>query len=163
MTPPVADRECRSALRHSAPSIVYFAQGLPGFDGLRRWELVEREETRPLLWLRAVERPQVALLVADPCDLVDGYEPAIPAGVWSRLGAGSETRGLTLVVVSVSGAEMSANLRAPLVLDPQTMRGEQVILEQGEWPVRFGLTPHEDGATQPGTGRSLACSSSVER
>jgi flagellar assembly factor FliW len=159
----VADRECQSALKRSAPSVLYFAQGLPGFDELRRWELLEHAEARPFLWLRAVERPQVALLVVDPRELVSGYRPAIPAGAWSRLGDGSEARSLTFVVVSLSEPGASANLRAPLVVDPQTMRGEQVILEDGEWPVRFGLVPSEECEAQTGTGRSPTCSSSAAR
>lgn len=163
MSHAVADRECRSALQRGAPSILYFAQGLPGFAGLRRWELVEHEEARPLLALRAVERPQVTLLAVDPREVVAGYRPAIPAGVWSRLGSGSEARSLRLVVVSLSGTVASANLRAPLVIDPQTMRGEQVILDDEQWPIRFALAPHRESETQTGTGRSPACWSSAER
>lgn len=163
MSHAVADRECQSALQRSAPSVLYFSRGLPGFDELRRWELLEHAEARPFLWLRAVERPQVALLVVDPREIVVGYRPAIAAGVWSRLGDGSEARSLTFVVVSLAGSEASANLRAPLVIDPQTMRGEQVILEDGEWPVHFGLAPPEECETQPGTGRSPTCSSSAAR
>jgi flagellar assembly factor FliW len=159
----VADCECRTALQSSAPSVLYFAQGLPGFDELRRWELIEREEARPFLWLRAVERPQVALLVVNPRELVGEYQPHIPAGVWSRLGAGSEDRSLTFVVVSLSRAEASVNLRAPLLIDPQTMRGEQALLDDGDWPVRFGFAPPAESERQPGTGRSPACSSSAAR
>jgi flagellar assembly factor FliW len=159
----VADRECRSALQRGAPSILYFAHGLPGFAGLRRWELVEHGEAQPFLWLRAAERPQLALLVVDPQEVVGDYRPGIPAGVWSRLGNGSEARSRRLVVVSLSGPEASANLRAPLVIDPQTMRGEQVILDDDQWPVRFPIAPHEASETQPGTGRSPACWSSAAR
>lgn len=163
MSPAVADRECRSALRSSGRSVLYFDRGLPGFEDLRRWELVEPDELRPLGWLRAVERPVAALPVADAGELVRDYRPEIPPGVWSRLGAGSETRRRMLVVVRLQGTEASANLCAPLVIDPQTMRGEQVMLDDGEWPLRFGLAPCEVSETSPGTGRSPACSSSAAR
>jgi flagellar assembly factor FliW len=159
----VADRECTSALQTRALSILYFVHGLPGFNELRRWELVEHGDARPFLWLRAVERPQVALLVADPQQLVLDYRPEIPAGVWSRLGDGSEARSLRFVVVSLSGAGASVNLRAPLVIDPQTMRGEQVILDESDWPARYDLAPFEERETPSGTGRSPACSSSAAR
>jgi flagellar assembly factor FliW len=163
VSPTVADRECRSALQRSAPTVVYFDRGLPGYDGLRRWELVERDETRPLRWLRSVEQPQLALPVADPALLLAGYPPAIPSGVWSRLGEGSEGRSLCLVVVQLEAEGASANLRAPLVIDPQTMRGEQVILDDGDWPVRFEFARPEQAAAHSGTGRSPACSSSAAR
>jgi flagellar assembly factor FliW len=163
VSPVVADRECRSALQRHAPTVVYFDRGLPGFDGLRRWELTARDETQPFRWLRSVEQPQLALPVVDPGPLLADYRPAIPPGVWSRLGAGSEGRSLRLVVVSPGDEGASANLRAPLVIDPQTMRGEQVILDDGEWPVRFELARPEEGAAHSGTGRSPACSSSAAR
>jgi flagellar assembly factor FliW len=163
VSPAVADRECRSALQRSAATVVYFERGLPGFDGLRRWELVELDEAQPFRFLRSVERPQLALPVADPGRLVAGYRPAIPPGVWSRLGDGSEGRSLLFVVVSPGDEGASANLCAPLVIDPQTMRGEQVILDDGEWPVRFELARPEEGAAHSGTGRSPACSSSAAR
>lgn len=163
MSQAVAPRDCGSALKSGAPSILYFAQGLPGFDDLRRWELIELEETRPFQWLRAVERPQLTLLVVDPRAVVVGYQPAIPAGVWSRIGNGSEARSRRLVIVSLSGPEASANLRAPLVIDPQTMRGEQVILDDDRWPIQFGLGPKGESETRAGTGRSPGCWSSAER
>jgi flagellar assembly factor FliW len=163
VTTAVADRECRSALRRSAPTIVYFPSGLPGFEDLRRWEIVESDELHPLRWLRAIERPQLALLLADPLLLVPAYRPAIPAGTWSRLGDGSEAHSLCYAVVSASGSGATANLRAPVVIDLRTMRGEQVILDGDEWPVRFELARPDERVTRPGTGRSPTCSSSAEK
>ncbi|MCU0230512.1 MAG: flagellar assembly protein FliW [Acidobacteria bacterium] len=163
MTTAVADRECGSALRRTTPAIVYFPSGLPGFEDLRRWEIVESDEQRPLCWLRAVERPQLALLLADPGQLLPAYRPEIPAGTWSRLGDGSEGRRRYFAVVSASASGFTANLRAPLVIDLRTMRGEQVILDGDEWPVRFELARPDERATRPGTRRSPACSSSAEK
>lgn len=161
MSSTIADRDRVPAPLQRLPTTVYLAQGLPGYEELRRWELVQRPETAPLVELRSIDRPPLVLLLVDPSQVVDDYRPAIADAVYARLGPSGRDRCLTFIVVAVSGGAAFANLRAPVVVDPQSMRGEQVILEEGDWPVRLPIAELRNEESSTGTGRSPECSSSA--
>lgn len=133
----VADRDRVHAPRHRLPTTLYFEHGLPGYEELRRWELVELDDAVPLVALRALDRPALTLLLVEPSRIVDDYRPEVADAAFARLGASGRARCLTFVVVGLCGGAAFVNLRAPVLIDPQSMRGEQVILEEGDWPVRF--------------------------
>lgn len=141
---------------------IVFDRGIPGLEDARRWELVENEELRPFYWLRSLDQQPLTLLVVEPRAAVRGYRPDLTRGVYERLGAapGSDVVIFCIVTLTADGAA-TVNLRAPLVVSCETMRGEQVILEQPHWPIRHRLV--EAGLTDEGTGRSPQCSSSAAK
>jgi flagellar assembly factor FliW len=144
-------------------TVIEFPDGLPGLGDAHHWELLDNEEVRPLFWLRSLERPGLALLVVDPRLVTSDYEPRLSNAHLARIGFEPEHATLTLVVVAVhEDGRATANLRAPVIVDVETMRGVQAILEDEDMPLRYPL----NGASRPdedGTRRSEPCSSSAER
>lgn len=143
-------------------TVLEFPDGIPGFGDAHHWELLQSEDMQPLLWLRCVERPALALLVVDPRILMPSYHPKIGPAHLARIGFEPRHTLLTLVVVAVQeDGRATVNLRAPVVVDIETMRGVQAILEDEDLPVR-----HPIGCVSPAdeerTGRSEPCSSSAE-
>ena len=144
-------------------TVIEFPDGLPGLGDAYHWELLDNEEVRPLFWLRSLERPGLALLVVDPRLVTPDYKPRLSSAHLARIGFEPEHATLTLVVVAVhEDGRATANLRAPMIVDIETMRGVQAILEDEDMPLRYPLngTPRPD---EEGTRRSEPCSSSAER
>jgi flagellar assembly factor FliW len=58
----------------------------------------------------------------------------------SRLGAGDDTALLWLCVVTLDGdGQLFANLRAPIVINPERMLGYQVMPHNSLYPLRHPL------------------------
>ncbi len=144
------------------PATIRFAEALPGLDGAQLWQLVEHEEARPFLWLRSEDRPPLSLLLIDPRIVLPNYAPAISRADLARIGFDGATRPLILSIVTLSeGNEAFANLRAPILINPDQMLGAQVILDDARWSVREPILPRQEEAA--GTRRSQPCSFSAEK
>ncbi|RMG47395.1 MAG: flagellar assembly protein FliW [Acidobacteria bacterium] len=143
-----------------AESVIRFPDALPGLEGAHAWQLVEHPEALPFLWLRSVDRPPLALLVVDPRVIRPDYAPNVSAGDLERIGLAPGAPRIDLVVVTLrEGGRATANLRAPLLINPEKMLGAQVILTDPSWPLHHPIAGA--GAEAGGTGRSRTCSSSA--
>jgi flagellar assembly factor FliW len=142
-------------------TVIDFPEGLPGLGDAHSWELVSVKESRPLLWLRSLDRPPLALMVLDPRLVAEGYAPNVPKAQLFRIGYERDHSLLILVVATIpERGQPTVNLRAPVVIDVNTMRGIQAILDDEELPIRFALRSQQ---SDDRTGRSERCSSSVEK
>ena len=143
----------------SERTVIDFPDGLPGLGDAHSWELVSVKESRPLLWLRSLDRPPLALMVLDPRLVARGYAPDVPRAQLARLGYQPDHTLLVLAVATIpDSGQATVNLRAPVVIDVNTMRGIQAILDDEELPIRFALSAQQ---SDDRTGRSESCSSSA--
>ncbi len=120
------------------PLVVEFPAGIPGFETCHRFVLLTSPELAPLACLQAVDPPAASFLVVDPCVIVPDYDLTLREFERARLGAGEETL-LWLSIVTILDGEASANLRAPIVINPRRMTGCQFIRDEVEYPVDFPL------------------------
>lgn len=103
-----------------------FSLGLPGFPGLRTFTLLAAAPAG-LHWLQSVEDPTLAFLLIDPVHLVSEFDRD---AVRARPGE------LLLAIVTLpatDGTPATANLQAPLLLDPRERTARQCILERSPW------------------------------
>ncbi len=120
------------------PLIVEFPAGIPGFETCHRFVLVSSPELAPLACLQAVDPPAASFLTVDPRLLEPGYDLTLREFERARLGAGDEPL-LWLAIVTITNGEATANLRAPIVINPRRMTGCQFIRDEVEYPVRYSL------------------------
>ena len=118
------------------PQIVTFPEGIPGFERCHRFILILADELGPLTCLQGLEHPFPSFLAADPTTICPDYKPSIPDVADGATGATDEPP-LCLVLLTVGVHEVSANLRAPIVIDSSTMTGRQVVLDDALYPVSW--------------------------
>ncbi|MFJ4225253.1 flagellar assembly protein FliW [Microbacterium sp. NPDC089695] len=117
---------------------VEFAFPMPGLSPYTAFSLEPISGAAGLYALRA-EDADVRLFLLDP-DFNDyGYDPQVPAGVRADLGADEDTALRVLVVANPADDGVYVNLRAPIVLHPETARAAQVILDDESYPIRVRL------------------------
>jgi flagellar assembly factor FliW len=122
--------------------IVTFPDGLPGYEGMRLFALLDLPETAPLRMLHAVNAPEPCFLVVDPKSVLPGYRCEIASADRLRLGASDESVLLWLAIVMVhQNGDVSANLRAPIVINPERMVGRQVMPSGCVYPVHQVIAP----------------------
>jgi flagellar assembly factor FliW len=121
---------------------VTLTEPLPGFPRHRDYVLVAAEATGLLCWLQSMAPDGPRFLVVPPAPYVPSYAPRLPGAVLSELGLADAQDALLYCLVTVPDGDVrsaTANLRAPLVIDPATGRARQVVLVDGGYPIRHAL------------------------
>jgi flagellar assembly factor FliW len=118
------------------------ADPLPGFPGHRDFALVAADAAGLLFWLQSVapDGPRFLTVAAGP--FFPDYAPALPRAVCAELGIGDATGAGIYCIVTVLDGDVTtatANLRAPLVVNPATHRARQIVLTDGGHPIRQPL------------------------
>ena len=103
----------------------YVLTGIDGVDGLYN--------------LTAGDFPELGMFVLDSSRYVPGYRPLIPAESMMELGLTQGKEPHLLVVAHPGDEVLTVNLMAPIVVNAETGRASQVILETDEYPVRAVL------------------------
>lgn len=123
---------------------VTFPDGIPGFEACRHWVVMAAEAATPLRRLHAIDGTDASFLAIDPRSVLEGYRCELSAADRLRLGAREDEPllWLALVMMESSGA-LTVNLRAPIVINPRTMTGQQVLPHNCLYPLRHVLLPAE--------------------
>jgi flagellar assembly factor FliW len=112
--------------------IITFEEGLVGLPQLRELVVVSQPDIAPFLWLTSAEQPETAFLVLEPRAQFADYTPSLPPEVRARLGLSDAEQPLWLAIVRIAPEWQSStiNLKAPLVIATQAMRGAQFVLTE---------------------------------
>jgi flagellar assembly factor FliW len=109
---------------------------MPGFPRHRQFVLVRLNDEGLLYALTSSEDPELRFLVAPPEPFFPDYAPEIEDEVFAALNTTDPDRLLLLVVITAGVNETTANLLAPIVVDRDSRRAMQVILNGTGMPVR---------------------------
>ncbi|WIM96073.1 flagellar assembly protein FliW [Actinoplanes oblitus] len=115
---------------------ITMATPMPGFPAHRDFVLVRLNEDGLLYALTSLDNPELRFLVAPPEPFFPEYAPEIDESTFAALNTKDPDRLLLLTVISASQDETTANLLAPIVVDRDTMRAQQVVLTGSGYPVR---------------------------
>ena len=129
--------------------IVDFPDGIPGFRGARKMVLVGAGDLigvegghghHTLYWLQDVVDPDLAFLTTVPWVAYPDYDIHIDPELIGHA-APDDVCVLVMVTIRRDGerATLTTNLLAPVVIDTGRRIGHQVILQDGDWPVRAPL------------------------
>ncbi len=116
--------------------IIRFPNGLPGFEGLKKFSLVARADTEPIKWLISLEDENIALPVVDPWIVLKDYSFELDEESFEELGRPKKDKTLILVVVNLHSKEVSVNMAAPIVVNLENGVGAQIILDDGKYSVK---------------------------
>jgi flagellar assembly factor FliW len=145
----------------SEDAVLAFPEGIPSFERHRRFALIEDAKLAPFCWLQSLHDPLVGFLVIEPGLLVADYEFDIADPDVELLGLddSSEARVLSILVVPENVRAMTANLQAPLIVNPLKRIAKQVILTDERFPLRYPVFGGAGGAgtVEQGPGRRRAC------
>lgn len=111
-------------------NIIIFDEGILGFDNLREFVIISEEETEPFKWLISLEEPNIGFPIIDPWLLDQTYNPG------KRFQLEEEA---LFSIVNLGGKDkvMTANLKAPIVINVSESKGKQVILPNEKYSATF--------------------------
>jgi flagellar assembly factor FliW len=130
----------------SDSSILSMSEGMLGFEGCKRYVLLEDKPDTPLKWLQAVDDPRIAFIVVNPQDFVPGYDFNLSDDDAEALGLESAEQAVVLTTVSVDADrdEITTNLLGPVVINSVTLAGKQVVLQDDRYGTRHLIGKNTD-------------------
>ena len=119
--------------------LFHFPDGIPAFEEAKQFLLICKPESRPLVFLRALEPVHLGFVCVDPFLICPGYQPRISDADTAFLELTSPTEVLLLSIVNPAPdvRQTTANLMAPLAINLRTGRGKQILCDRQDYPVRY--------------------------
>ena len=123
--------------------IITFEEGIIGFPDMKKFTVIfdEEKEGRPSIsWLQSMDEPEIAFPVMDPLFVCETYNPSVEEELLKNLGTIKEDNLYVLVTVTVPQniKELAVNLKAPIVINTDTRKASQIIVED-DLPVRYRI------------------------
>lgn len=121
---------------------------MPGLEQHMLFDMAAMDESGVLWTIKSVNDPNVRLFAVPPIAFFEGYVPRIPRSAREKLKLADDVEPFILVIVHPAQGPYphTANLLAPLVLNPDTMDAMQVVLEDQDWPLQAPIGDPKDGA-----------------
>lgn len=128
----------------SEEKIITFEKGIIGFPDMKKFALIHDEEEGSgagIRFMQSLDEANFAMPVMDPLIVKPDYDPEVDDDLLADIGHVTEENLLVLVTVSIPGdlTKMSVNLQGPFVINVDTNKACQVIVESDNHPVKFPI------------------------
>ncbi len=119
--------------------LIEFPQGLPGFEELHHFIILEVAQTKPIYWLQSTENKHIALPVILSFEILDDYYIDIRDNELEELFVESQNDLLVMnvVVIPEQIEKMTVNLAAPIIINAVRGIGKQIIIDAKALSVRW--------------------------
>ena len=125
---------------YSESDIFVFPWGMPGFEELRAFIVIQLETQDSISWLQSLDDLNIALPLGDPWLFFPDYDPQMPGFAKLSLDLQNpEDFTVLAVMVGTDGGPTYMNLMAPIVINLKTRIARQVPLEGSKYTVAMKI------------------------
>ena len=120
---------------------VHFPGGLVGFREFKRFRLFEPAGAYPFKFLQAIQNEEFSFVCIDVGAIRPDMELPLSQDDAEFLAAEKheDVMVLAIVVIPEEPRLMTANLAGPLVINKSTLRGRQLVLDSGKYPLKYQI------------------------
>jgi flagellar assembly factor FliW len=121
---------------------ITFPQGLIGLADLKHFKLHQSSDMIPIVLLHSQEEKELSFIVSDPANWFPGYKFEISDEEMALIKTSSVENLIVLVIINVASDPFSitANMISPLVINPDSKLGVQLVLSGSPYMARQPLT-----------------------
>ncbi|HBM75094.1 MAG TPA: flagellar assembly protein FliW [Clostridiaceae bacterium] len=123
--------------------IIYFEDGLLGFEDVKKFVLIDISEKSSFKCLQSVDRNEIAFIIISPWDVEENYRMDIADEELSSLKDADLSNLLVYSIVTISQDGMTANLIGPVILNMKTKMGKQVVLNDSKYNTKHVIKGFE--------------------
>lgn len=118
--------------------LIEFPEGLLGFNTLRKFVLLDDPNDDIFAWLQSCEEPGIAFPVLEPELFSMGYRVQLNKHDLDslKLTAIDGFRAFVVITIPQDPTQMTANLKAPLVINVSRRLGRQCVLQDNQLAIR---------------------------
>jgi flagellar assembly factor FliW len=125
-------------VEYSEADALEFSEGLLGFGYLRKFIILDDPNDEIFAWLQSCENPDVAFPVLEPELFAQNYSIELSKADLEvlKLKDMRESRLLTIITIPNDPTQMTANLKAPIVINPRLKLARQCVLQDNSLQIR---------------------------
>ena len=128
-------------MQYEENNIITFNKGIPGFNELKKFILLDLQEYEPFKLLQSLENNEISLIVASPYEFFNEYEIKLGEETIKNLKIDSPEQATILTTVTLNSdvKKITTNLQGPIVINTSNNFGEQIILDNSKYKVKSPL------------------------
>ncbi len=121
--------------------IITFAEGLLGFEKLKKFTVVDPGDQTLILWLQSIDDETVAFPIIEPRIFMPDYRvKLLPAELNSlNLDNLNDATVYSILTIPQNVTDMSANLKAPIVINNNSKASRQIVLQDSKLEVKYPM------------------------
>lgn len=124
--------------------VLDFPNGIIGIEDKHKFAIiydVEKGEDTAIRWLQSMEDPYLALPVIEPFAILEEYNPIIEDALLAPIDNPKDEDIIVLLTLIISSdvTKVTANMKAPIVINSATCKGGQIIVENPEYESKFNV------------------------
>lgn len=121
--------------------ILTFPEGIFGFNTLRQFVLLDDPNDEIFAWLQSCEEPGLAFPILEPEIFAANYKVNLSRYDYEALQMNDMKRAriFNIVTIPEDATQMTANLKAPIVLNIEKRYGKQVVLQENDYQIKFPI------------------------
>ncbi len=125
----------------SSEEIISIPSGVLGFPEDHNFCLVDPNDDTLILWLQSLTNPMLAFPVLEPKIFKPEYVVRLSAAELRelRLASIKDASVFTILTIPSVLSEMTANLKAPLVINVKEKTAKQVVLQENDQPIKYPM------------------------
>lgn len=122
--------------------IITFEHGIMGFEEYKKYTIlydIEDGSNTTVSWLQSLDEPGFSLPVINPFVVKPDYNPIVEDEVLNSLGEVTDENIIILLTLTVPAdiTKMSVNLKAPFIINSDTRKGCQLIVENQDYEIKY--------------------------
>lgn len=124
--------------------IITFDQGVLGFEDCKKFTIIydsSKEEGTSVSWLQCMDEPELAFPMISPFHAIEDYNPVVEMELLNSLGELTDENIVLFVFINVKSdiTKMTANMKAPIIINSDTRKGAQIIVENTEYEIKYNI------------------------
>jgi len=124
-------------------AVISVPGGLIGFSDQERYVIIEHKPESPFFWFQAVDRPDLAFVIANPFAFKPDYDLNLSEDILADLGIEDPEDMVVYVIMTIPHGrpqDMTANLLGPLIINTKSRIVRQIILDDSEYSHRYPIS-----------------------
>ncbi len=119
--------------------VITFPDGIPAFEDKKKYVLLSEPDT-DFFYLQSTEDGDLSFVLLDVQNLMPDYDPLVDEEQIECLGELKSNLSIyNICVIKDTLETMTVNLMAPVVINNDTNKGKQVILENKDYSIKHTL------------------------
>lgn len=125
-------------LEVGSDEIITFPEGILGFPELQRYCLVDPGDDTLILWMQSLDDANVAFPVLEPKIFKNDYIVKLSSQELKQLKLDNINQSIVFTILTIPKdvTQMTANLKAPIVVNLRDQVGRQVVLQENEYTLK---------------------------
>jgi flagellar assembly factor FliW len=121
--------------------IISMPQGILGFPEYKKFCIVDPGDDTLILWLQSLDNPEIAFPILEPKIFKPDYLVRLSAVELRELKLDSINQSAVFSILTIPAdvTQMTANLKAPLVINLKGQIARQVVLQENEYTIRHEM------------------------